>query len=84
MVHDTTQADLWYHDAIVPTVKLGNDLHLLIRKKYSADEIEVLYTKMLDEVEKNRKILYEVYLEKRRLENAERGNIVSAVRGTDS
>ena len=69
MPHDVTKADLWYHDAIVPTVHIGNNIHLLLRKDYSKEEREIILNKTLIDIEKNRAIIYEEYLEKRRLEN---------------
>jgi hypothetical protein len=70
MPHDTTKSDLWYHDAIMPTCILGNWIHILLdHKDLSEVEKREILKKALVEVENNRKIIYEEYLEKRRLEN---------------
>lgn len=74
MVHDTTKADLWYHDAIIPTTHLLLNIQVLKKynESYSSCERDIIYDDIMKEIENNRKIIYEEYLEKRRLENAER------------
>jgi hypothetical protein len=69
MVHDVTQSDLWYHDAEMPTCIMRNYLIVLRDHDLSPDEQKEIIDKLLIQVEKNKKILYEEYLEKRRLEN---------------
>lgn len=68
MPHDTTKAEMWYHDAIMPTCIIENWIHCIIGVDMSVDEIRLTAEKILVETKRNRAILYEEYLEKRRQE----------------
>ncbi|MFA5306066.1 MAG: hypothetical protein WC365_01315 [Candidatus Babeliales bacterium] len=68
MPHDDKQSDLWWHDAIMPTCIAENWLHCIRDLDMSMDEVKVTIDKALVELKKNREVLREVYLEKRRLE----------------
>lgn len=70
MVHDDTKADIWYHDAITPTSILGNYLEVIrmYAKSGELSEIDTIIDKCQEQLTKNKNILYERYLEDRRVE----------------
>jgi hypothetical protein len=70
MVHDQKKSDMWYHDAVMPTCIIRNWVHLLKEDNdLSQAERDEICDKILVEVELNKNILYEEYIEKQRLEN---------------
>jgi len=62
------KSDLWYHDAIMPTVIIGNWLVVLRDHDLSEEERKIIIDKCLTQLDNNRNILYERYLEDRRVE----------------
>jgi hypothetical protein len=75
MPHDERDSDLWYHDVTMPGAIIGNWIYYLkeTKKDLSHDEVIMILNKIEKQNNAIRAILYEVYLEKRRLENKEGG-----------